>query len=128
MPKKLKDNIGATSYVAQISEADISYTDNQKALFTIPDGAKIYSVSIVATTGFNGTTPTYDLGCAADPDEILDGLTLPSTATNTTGTTPTATANKWANGITSGKIIGTFAGGGTNTAGAGKLRIAYYTP
>lgn len=114
--------------IAQVAEADISYTDSGKALFTIPDGAKIYSATIVATTGFNGTTPTYDIGYAADTDAIADGVALPATAGFPSAgvTPPTATAAQWASGVTSGVLVGTFAGGGTNTAGAGKLRVCYY--
>ena len=112
--------------VAQFAEADISYTDSAKALVTIPDGAKIYSISIIATTGFNGTTPTYDVGYAANADAILDGISLPATATNAAATAPVATSTEWTDGVTSGVLIGTFAGGGSNTAGAGKMRIAYY--
>lgn len=114
--------------VTQVAEAAISYTDSAKTLFTIPDGAKIYSATIVATTGFNGTTPTYDIGYAADADAIADGVTLPATAGFPSAgiTPPAATAAQWANGVTSGVLIGTFAGGGTNTAGVGKLRIVYY--
>lgn len=128
MPKAIKDVLGSPSYLAQFAEADISYTDSAKALFTIPDGARVYSITVVATTGFDGTTPTYDLGYSGDADEILDGMALPSTAISAGGVAPAATSAKWANGITSGKIIGTFAGGGSNTAGAGKLRMAYYVP
>ena len=113
--------------IGQMAEADISYTDSATALFTIPDGAKIYSMTVYATTGFNGTSPTYDVGYAANPDAILDGITLPATAGLASGAyAVTATVNEWVNGVTSGVLIGTFAGGGSNTAGAGKIRIAYY--
>jgi len=128
MPKKAKDTIGAVSYFLQVVEAPISYTDSQKQLVTIPNGSRIFSISFIATTGFNGTTPTYDVGYSADPDEILDGAELPATATTKSADAPATTAAKWANGITSGKLVGTFAGGGGNSAGAGKIRIAYYTP
>lgn len=119
---------GNNVHPALIATADISYTDSAKALVTIPDGAKIYSITIVATTGFNGTTPTYDVGYAADVDAIVDGLALPSAAgfPSSGVNPPTATATQWSSGVTSGKLIGTFAGGGSNTAGAGKIRIAYY--
>ena len=124
---KVADGVStaATSHPTQIAEADIAYTDSATALCTIPDGAKIYSITIYTTTGFNGTTPTYDLGYAANADALLDGITLPATATYASGVTA-AIASEWAEGVTSGVLIGTFAGGGTNTAGAGKLRIAYY--
>jgi len=117
----------ANSAIAQIIEADIAVTDSAKALFTIPNGAKLYSMTIYATTGFNGTTPTYDIGFAADPDAIIDGISLPSAAGLASGTYgTTATVGQWVNGVTSGAIIGTFIGGGSNTTGAGKVRIAYW--
>lgn len=112
---------------ARIVDAPISYTDSGKALFTIPDGAKIYSSTILTTTGFNGTTPTYNVGYAADTDAVVSGVTLPSTAGFVSGgvNPPTATAAQW-NGVTSGKLIGTFSGGGSNTTGAGIIRLVYY--
>ena len=112
---------------ARIVEAAIAYTDSGKALFTIPDGAKLYSCTILATTGFNGTTPTYNVGYAADTDAVVSGVTLPATAGFVSGgvNPPTATAAQW-NGVTSGKLIGTFSGGGSNTTGAGIIRLVYY--
>lgn len=111
----------------QVQQAAIAFDDSATALMTIPDGAKIMSIEIDVTTGFDGTTPTYDLGFTANPDAILDGATLPSTAVRAdTLSPPTATIAEW-NGVTSGVLIGTFAGGGTNTAGAGVIKIAYYT-
>lgn len=108
-----------------IQEASIAFNDSAKALMTIPNGAKILSITVVVTTGFNGTTPTYDLGYAADADGLVDGVALAAAAGLSTLTPPTATAAQW-NGVTSGILIGTFAGGGSNTTGAGKLRVAYF--
>lgn len=114
---------GAALFVQQ---AAISVSDNAKALMTIPDGAKILRIEVDVTTGFDGTTPTYDVGYAADPDAIVDGMTLPSSAGRATAPTPpSATIAQW-NGVTSGALIGTFAGGGTNTTGAGVIKVAYY--
>jgi len=111
--------------VIRAAEADISYTDTAKALMTIPNNANIANIYVEVTTGFNGTTPTYDLGYAADPDALVDGDALSATAARSTFTPPAATITQW-NGVTSGVLIGTFAGGGTNTAGAGTLKILYY--
>lgn len=108
-----------------IFETAIAFDDSGKSLGAIPDGAKIYSMSIVVTTAFNGTTPTYDVGYAADADALVDGVSLGSAGVVGV-TAPSATVGQWANGVTSGALIGTFAGGGSNTAGVGKLRIAYY--
>lgn len=117
----------AQTYQMRIQKAAIAFDDAAKALMTIPDGAKIFSIQIDATTGFNGTTPTYDVGYAADADAILDGASLPSTAVRATSPTPpTATITQWTAGVTSGVLIGTFVGGGTNTAGAGVITVAYY--
>ena len=114
------------SSVAKVIEADIAYTDSGKALCTIPDGAKIYSITIIETTGFNGTTPTYNLGYAADSDALVSGVTLSATAGQVGVSAPSATAAQWSNGVTSGALMGRFAGGGSNTTGAGKIRICYY--
>lgn len=110
-----------------VQTAAIAFNDAAKALMTIPTGARILSITVVVTTGFNGTTPTYDLGYAADPDGLVDGVALSAAAGLSTLTPPAATAAQW-NGVTSGALIGTFAGGGTNTAGAGTLRVAYFMP
>jgi len=125
MPKSIKDIGNYISSVLQVQQASIAYNDSAKVLFNIPDGAKIHNIHMDITTGFNGTTPTYDLGYAADADAFLDGATLPSTAIRSTATPPTATIAQW-NGVTSGKLIGTFVGGGSNTAGAGIIKVAYY--
>lgn len=111
-----------------ILEASIAYTDAAVALGTIPTGAKIYSITIVATTGFNGTTPTYDVGFTADANAVVAAVALPSAAGYPSAgvVPPAATATEWATGVTSGVLIGTFAGGGSNTTGAGKIRIVWY--
>ncbi|OPX93987.1 MAG: hypothetical protein A4E53_00150 [Pelotomaculum sp. PtaB.Bin104] len=122
---RIEEGSGNRSVVLRVQEAAIAYTDNAKSLMTIPDGAKIHSISVDITTGFNGTTPTYDLGYAADADAVVDGGTLSTTAGRSSFTPPVATAGQW-NGVASGKLIGTFVGGGTNTTGAGILKVAYY--
>lgn len=116
---------GAKGTVTLVQQAAIAFNDNGKALLTIPNGAKIRSVTVLVTTGFNGTTPTYHVGYAADNDAIVAGGTLPSTAGSAAFNAPASTAVQW-NGVTSGAVIGTFAGGGSNTAGAGFLRIEYF--
>lgn len=108
-----------------VQEAAISFSDAAKSLMTIPNGAHILSIDVIVTTGFDGTTPTYDLGFSADSDALVDGGTLSATPGMSSFTPPAATASQW-NGVTDGKLIGTFAGGGSNTAGAGILRVAYF--
>jgi len=108
-----------------VQTAAIAFNDSAKALMTIPAGAKILSIDVIVTTGFDGTTPTYDVGYAADADALVDGGTLASAAGKSALTAPAATAAQW-NGVTSGVLIGTFAGGGSNTAGAGTIRVAYF--
>jgi hypothetical protein len=110
-----------------VQEADIAFSDSAKALMTIPDGAKIQSISVITTTGFNGTTPTYHVGYAASPQALVSGGAMAAAAGHATLTAPAATAAQW-NGVTSGRLIGTFAGGGTNTTGAGKIRVTYFLP
>lgn len=105
--------------------AAIAFDDSATALMTIPDGAEILSIEVIVTTGFDGTTPTYDIGYAADADALVDGGTLSASAGISRFDPPTATASQW-NGVTSGVLIGTFAGGGSNTAGAGTLRVTYF--
>jgi len=127
-----KDNIrveegnNQRSVVLRIKEANISYSDSGVSLMTIPDGAKIAFIEIDVTTGFDGTDPTYDIGFAANPDALVDGVSLPSTAGRVTAEPPAATVSEW-NGVTDGELIGTFVGGGSNTAGAGVVKIGYYT-
>ena len=108
-----------------VQTASISYTDNVKALMTIPNGAKILSIDVIVTTGFNGTSPTYDVGFAADPDALVDGGTLSASSGRSEFSPPAATVAQW-NGVTDGKLIGTFVGGGSNTAGDGIIRVAYF--
>ena len=109
----------------QVQEAAISFSDSAVALMTIPNGSNIYSMHVIVTTGFDGTTPTYDIGFAADPDALVDGGTLSATAGASVFSPPTATVTEW-NGVTSGVLIGTFVGGGSNTTGAGTLRVGYF--
>lgn len=115
---------GVKGYALFVQSAAIAFDDSAKALMTIPDDARIISIDVIVTTGFDGTTPTYDLGYAADADALVDGGTLSATAGMSAFTPPAATAAQW-NGVTSGVLIGTFAGGGSNTAGAGTLRVVY---
>lgn len=123
---RINEGNDTPSVVLRVKEATIAFNDAAKALMTIPNGAKIFNIHVDVTTGFNGTTPTYDLGYAADADAIIDGGTLSASAGRSTMSPPTATIAQW-NGVTSGILIGTFAGGGTNTAGAGIIKISYYT-
>jgi len=109
-----------------VQQAAIAFDDSAKSLMTIPDGAKILRIEVDVTTGFDGTTPTYDVGYTGDADAIIDGMTLPSSAGRATAPTPpSSTVAQW-NGVTSGKLIGTFVGGGSNTTGAGIIKVAYY--
>lgn len=116
---------GIKGAAVMVQQAAIAFNDNGKALLTIPNGSKIRSISLITTTGFSGTTPTYHVGYAADNDALVASGTLPAAAGSTTFNAPTATAAQW-NGVTSGVIIGTFAGGGSNTTGAGILRVEYF--
>jgi len=123
---RIEEDLNNRSVVLRVQEATIAFNDSAKALMTIPSGAKIHSINVDITTGFNGTTPTYDLGYAADADALIDGGTISATAGRSSFTPPTATAGQW-NSVTSGVLIGTFVGGGSNTAGAGVLKVVYYT-
>ncbi|MEX2395877.1 MAG: hypothetical protein WD491_02580 [Balneolales bacterium] len=109
----------------RVQEAAIAFDDSSTALMTIPDDANILSIDVIVTTGFDGTTPTYDVGYSADADALVDGGTLSASAGQSTFSPPTATVAQW-NGVTSGVLIGTFAGGGSNTAGAGTIRVTYF--
>ncbi len=113
---------------AHVKEVSISYSDAGKELFYLPPGARILFIAVDVTTGFNGTTPTYDIGYkSGDTDAVVDGGTLASAAARSLLDPPAATIGEW-NNATGGVLVGTFAGGGGNTAGAGVLKIAYYTP
>jgi hypothetical protein len=119
-----KTNVKASGLFVQT--APIAFNDAAKALMTIPVGASILSIDVIVTTGFDGTTPTYDIGYAGgDADALVDGGSLSATAGRSMFIAPAATAAQW-NETSSGSLIGTFVGGGTNTAGAGRLRVAYF--
>lgn len=119
---------GVKGYGVFVQSAPIAFNDVAKVLMTIPAGGAILSIDVIVTTGFDGTTPTYDLGYqGGDTDGLVDGGTLSSTAGRSALAPPAATAAQW-NTSTGGVIVGTFAGGGSNTAGAGTLRVAYFMP
>jgi hypothetical protein len=110
--------------MANILEAPISFSDSATALGIIPDGAKIYSITIIVTTAFT-TGASYSVGYAADDDAIISAVSL-GTVTGLVGTNaPAATAAQWGNGVTSGVLIGKTTGTSI-IAGAGKIRIVYY--
>lgn len=111
-----------------VQTASIAFDDAAEVLMTIPAGCSIFSIDVIVTTGFNGTTPTYDLGYqGGDADGLVDGGTLSATAGRSSFAPPAATATQW-NTSTGGVLVGTFAGGGSNTTGAGTLRVAYFMP
>lgn len=111
--------------VIRVQEANIAFDDDGVALMTIPNGSKIHSIDVIVTTGFDGTTPTYDVGFSDDADALVDGGELASSAGQSVFEPPAATVEEW-NEVTDGVIIGTFVGGGSNTAGAGVIRVAYF--
>lgn len=111
-----------------VQTAQIAFNDAAKELMTIPAGCSILSIDVIVTTGFDGTTPTYDLGYkGGDTDGLVDGGTLSATVGRSSMSPPAATAAQW-NLSTGGALVGTFAGGGSNTTGAGRLRVAFFMP
>jgi len=121
MIKAIKDiGYNATAVSLLTKSATISYTDSSTALFSLPIGARVLAIIIDTVAGFNGTTPTYSVGYTGTTTAILNGATLPATATTRANSTSVI-------GLvtTAEPIVGTFTGGGTNTAGTGVLTVLY---
>jgi hypothetical protein len=115
-------------FIPRVVEGVINVADTTiKELFDIPEGARILRIEVDAETGFDGTTPTFDLGyIGGDEDALVDGSTLPATAIRASATNPpTATIGEW-NGATGGAVGVKFVGGGTNTTGSATIKVLYY--
>lgn len=106
--------------------AAVTFSDSAKELMVIPAGASIQSIEVLVAVGFDGTTPTYDVGYLdGDTDALVDGGTLSASVAVSAMTPPSATVQEWVS-ATGGTLVGTFAGGGSNTAGAGSLRVTFF--
>lgn len=115
-------------FIPRVLEGVINVADSTiKELFTIPEGANILRIEVDAETGFDGVTPTFDLGyVGGDVDALVDGAVLPATAIRATAIAPpTATIGEW-NGATGGTVGVTFVGGGTNTTGSATIKVLFY--
>ena len=105
--------------VERFIKRTFTYTSGTMSIGFIPANARVTRVVVKATTAFNGSTATADVGDADDTDRLLDALQTDLTATTPTDHEP------WHQYTSKTEVSIVITTTGTTTAGAGVVYVYF---